>query len=64
MMAPRSLHASESGSVAHCKLELAEKGKSHLEKTHLQNFTDPTEEAVEKTTGKEDDVAGEGGRLR
>jgi hypothetical protein len=34
-MAPRSLDVGESGGVVHCRLELAEKGRSDFEKINL-----------------------------
>jgi hypothetical protein len=45
-------------------LKLAKKEISNFEKTNLWNFTNPADNAEEKTKGEVKDAANEGGRQR
>jgi hypothetical protein len=61
LMTLGSWDAGETSGVAHCRLELAEKGRSNFKKTNLRYFTDPVDDAMEKSNGEVDDAAGKGG---
>jgi hypothetical protein len=63
MMVSGSWDTDEGGGMARCRLKLTEKGRSDFEKTHLQNFTNLADDAVEKATSEEGSVASVGERL-